>query len=188
MTTQDIFSLTLADGLPVKVGDKDVKYKQVRLREIGVADDRIATRLAERVVYIDGRPTLLVSGTDHKYALTMRHIAKISGAGGEMLLDEIDLDVLGKLSLHDIGLIEERVFLVNLASKVRYGLITQEDFDKLVSGKGNTAKAPQPQGQAQGMGGDAPGGESGPVMLTDFSGMDPAVAVGRDAGVPGTAS
>lgn len=188
MKTQDLFSLTLVDGLPVKVGDKDVKYKQVNLREIGVADDRIATRLAERVVYVDGRPTLLVSESDYKYALTMRHIAKISGPSGEVRLDEIDLDVLGKLSPYDIGLIEERVFLVNLAAKVRYGQITQDDFDKLVNGANTGSKSPQPEGQAQAMGGDAPGGESGPVMLTDFSGMDATLATGRDAGVPGAAS
>lgn len=184
---ENLYKLTLDDGLPGERGGKQIRYKVITLREITVADERIAVSWAERIVNVGGRPQLLLSEADHRYALTARHISAFHCDGLEITQDLIDLDLLGKLSMHDLALIENRVYLLNLAAKLRHGLIKQEEFDLIVNGTSPEPSSPQPAGQTEAVGALAAGTESGPSLLTDFTGADAAVATGGDGGLRGAA-
>lgn len=177
---EDLFSLTLHDGLPVTTEGKEIKYRQVKLRETRVADERAAQRAAERMVMVDGAPRLLVSDAEFRYALTARHIDAFMCDGQAIPGAMVDVDLLGKLSSHDLGLIERRVFLINLAAELRYGNISQGEFDALSSGEASGSqgpRSPQPVGQAAGQRADAADDQSGPALLADFAG-------GAAAGAP----
>jgi len=165
----DLYSLTLVDGLATRQGNQTVHYRQVRLRETNVNDEREAVRLSERVVMVGGQPRLMSSDAEFRLALTMKHVDQLQADGTTVLSGALlDLDLFGRLSAHDLGLIERQVFLITLASQVRYGLISQADFDKMVSGAAPaTPTAPQPMGQAAGPGAVAPAAESGPALLAD---------------------
>ncbi len=168
---QDLFSMTLRVGLPALRGDQAIFYKVVKLREISVADERWAVRQAERLVLWQGQPRLVVSDPDHKLALTAKHIAAFECDGMSIGQELIDLDLIGKLKPVDLAAIEERVFMIELAAKVRYGEITQEEFDGLFGGKTQDVRAPQPVGPVAVAGAAAPADEPGPVMLADRSGV-----------------
>ena len=181
----DLYTLTLADGLSATVDGREIRYRTVRLRDTNVGDERAAQRLAERVVTIGGAPRLLVSDADFRFALTMRHIESLHCDSYTIPQGLVDLELMGKLSSHDLGLIEQRVFILTLAAEVRYGNITQVQFDELMSATAEPAKpapAPQPVGQAAALGSHAPDAEPGPAMLADFSGRDPAGAAEGHAG------
>ena len=178
----NLHTLTLADGLPVEREGKTIRYRTVHLRETTVADERAAQRLAERVMLVGGTPRLMVSEADFRYALTMRHIEAFECDGQRIQQAMIDLDLVGKLSSHDLGLIEQRVFLVTLAAEVRYGTMTQAEFDALVSGqspKAAGAQTPQPVGQAAELGQAAAHSQPGPALLADYVGD---AAAGTPAG------
>ena len=168
----DLFTLRLVDGLKAESAGKHLFYKVVHLRETSVADERMANRLAERVMNVGGVPKLLVSEADFRYALTMRHIEAFACDGQKIPQGVIDLELFGKLSSHDLGLIEERVFLITMAAEVRYGALTQDAFDELVSGAKTQAAqpSPQPSGQAAELGQADPESESGPALLASYVG------------------
>lgn len=165
----DLHALTLVDGLPVQVDGRQIRYREVRLRETNVADERIAQRQAERVVTVAGKPTLLVSDADFRFGLTARHIEAFECDGVRIPQAIIDLELVGKLSPHDLGLIEQRIFLLELAAEVRYGNISQADFEAIASGqRAPDGGAPQPGGQAACVGQLDAEPQSGPALLTDF--------------------
>lgn len=177
----DLFTVILVDGLKTTSEGKELRYKVVRLRETGVAEERIAVRQAERVVEYRGVPRLVVSDAEFKLALNAQHIEAFVCDSYTIHAAAIDLDLIGKLSTHDFGLIEQRIALVTLAAEVRYGNITSEHFHAIVSGKPTEetkqeAQSPQPVGQAAGVGAAAASSESGPVLLADFTGDGAVVA------------
>lgn len=169
-TIADLFSLTLVDGLKTQSGSRDLVYRQVKLRETNVNDERAATQMAERVVMVGGTPKLLVSEAEFRYALTLRHVQALEGDGGTLSGALLDLDLFGRLSSHDLGLIEQRVFLITMAAELRYGAISQEQFDALLRGEQPASTSPQPVGQAESAA--APGAQSqpGPALLASFAG------------------
>lgn len=171
-TIGDLYSLTLADGLPVQLEGKTIRYKNVRLRETSVAQERKAIQQAERVMVVAGAAKLLVSDADFRFALTAQHIEWFECDGQRIPEAVIDLALVGKLSTHDFGLIEKRVFLINLAAELRYGNIDQSEFDSVIAGgkPAGAAAAPQPVGQAAAVGTMVAAPQSGPAMLTDFVG------------------
>lgn len=171
----DLYTLTLRRGLPATTqGGKAIYYRQVRLRDTTVGDERWAVRQAERVVTVGGAPKLLVSEEDFKHALTVRHIEAFECDGVRIGQELIDLPLVDKLDSHDLGLIEARVFLLTLAAEVRNGLMSQADFDAIVAGTATRGKeAPQPLGQTEGVGEAPARAQPGPVMLADYAG-DPA--------------
>jgi phage FluMu protein gp41 len=170
---ESLATLQLVDGLPAEMGGKTIKYRTVRLRETTVADERAAVRMAERVVMVDGQHKLMLSESDFRFALTLRHIESLECDGHKLHQATLDLDVLGKISNGDLQLIEERIVLIELAAKVRYGVITAEEFAEFISGKlpaTEAAASPQPLGQTPALG-EAPGGAgAGPELLANFSG------------------
>jgi phage FluMu protein gp41 len=179
----DLFTLTLADGLPVEAGGKVLRYRTVKLRETTIADERIAARMAERVVTLNGAPKLLVSDSDFRYALTLRHCDQFLCDGQVLHQAVLDLDVFGKLSPHDLQLIEERVVFITLAAQVRYGTLTLQEFEDFAAGRqpaGVAPASPQPMGQAPGVEQNAGHAESGPALLADFTG-DVSQGAGRGA-------
>lgn len=181
-TIDELFTLTLADGISADRDGKPLRYRQVRLRETTVGDERAAVRMAERVVMVGGQPKLLVSEADFRYAMTLRHIESIACDGQVLPQALLDLDLLGKLSAHDLGQIEERVFLIEMAAELRHGLISQADFDALMSGQAKPgAGAPQPLGQVAELGQAAAQPQPGPALLADFAG-EPAAGAPVGAG------
>lgn len=86
MNKSDIYVVQLVDGLPSQIGEQKVRYRTVRLRETTVADEFAAVELAERVVSIQGKSTLLVSDELYRVAMTLRHVERFECAG----LDPID--------------------------------------------------------------------------------------------------
>lgn len=181
-TIDDLFKLHLVDGLKATAEGRAIHYKVVRLRETDVNDERLATRLAERVVNVRGVDKLLVSDADFRIALTMRHVEAFECDGLKIPQAALDLDLFGKLSSHDLGLIERRVFLITLAAEVRYGLISQEDFDTIMAGGSPSQEgspAPRSMGQAAAVGAVDPSPEPGPALLADFTGQPAAGAPAR---------
>lgn len=175
-TTQDLFSLTLRVGLPVEREGKTIHYKVVKLREVDVSDERWAVRQAERLVLWQGQPRLVVSDIDHKLALTARHIEAFVCDGLRLERDLVDLDLIGKLKPVDLAAIEERVFQIEVAAKVRYGEITQAQYDDMFTARVEEPAAPQPVGPSASDGAAAPADGAGPVMLADHSGQGAAGA------------
>jgi phage FluMu protein gp41 len=169
-----LHTLTLVDGLPVQSEGKLIKYRTVHLRETTVADERWAQRQAERVVVVGGAHKLLVSDADFRFAMTARHIDAFECDGQRIGQAVIDLELLGKLSAHDLGLIEQRIFLLTLAAEVRYGHITQAQFDALAGGAPDDQAAAPPQslGQVAELGAAAHQPEPGPALLADYAGSD----------------
>lgn len=183
-TPSDLYTLTLTDGLPGHLDSRPVRYRQVRLRETTVADERWATQAAERVMWVGSEPKLLVSDDTFKAALTARHIAAFCCPGlADVPGDVIDLELIGKLSPHDWGLIEQRVFLVEMAAELRYGNMSQAEFDALLKGgQPAGAAAPQPVGQVAALGHLVAEPGPGIEMLAMHAGGDahgPAAGDGR---------
>ena len=176
----DLFTLALVDGLPVDKEGVTIRYRSVRLRETGVAEERVAIQRAERVVTVNGAPELLVSKAEFSFAMTVLHIECFECDGAKIPAAVIDGKVVGKLSDHDFRLIEQRVYLLELAAQARYGVITREQFLSLIGGVEPSA-APQPVGQTPDVGADAAAGGSGPQMLADFAGAGSARAPAVDA-------
>ena len=171
MTPDDLFTLTLHDGLPVTRAGGDLRYRTVRLRETDVNDERMAARLSERVVTVAGVPKLMVSDREFQLALTMRHVLAFECDGQRIEQATIDLELFGKLSSHDLGEIEARVFLINMAAEARYGNIQPGELDAILTGqKPLPQDAPQRVGQAAGVGQADPHPEPGPALLADFVG------------------
>jgi phage FluMu protein gp41 len=170
-TVQDLFHLVLADGLPAERDGKSIRYKVAKLRETTVADERFAAQKAERVVFVQGQPKLLASDSEYRFALTMRHVDKLVCPGiGELDQSVIDLDVFSKLTAYDVGLIERRIFLIEAAAQIRYGLITQQQFDDMRQQLAGDSTPPQPAGPVAVSGAPASEPGPGPAMLADFSG------------------
>ncbi|WP_211452623.1 phage tail assembly protein [Collimonas antrihumi] len=168
-----IFILQLLDGLPSNVGGKPVKYKTVHLRETNVNDELTAVQLAERIKTINGKPTLLVSDDLYRTALTMRHVEKFTCSGlDDIGQDVLDLEMFGRLTTYDLQRIEERCLVVSMAAQLRYGLITEAEFDQIFAGTTNTTTGqigPRAEGQAAAVGADRDQDQPGPAMLTDFT-------------------
>ena len=166
----------LIDGVTLQSDGRTIVYRIAHLRETTVADERWATRQAERVMHIEGRPTLLVSDADFRFAMTARHIEAFECDGQRMtqaMLGDGWLDVVGKLSSHDLGLIEQQIFLLELAAEVRYGRITPAEFEAIASGTmpvDQGTASPRSVGQVAELGQAAAEPQPGPVMLADFAG------------------
>lgn len=168
----DLFKLTLADGLKAESGGKEIRYKVVMLRETSVADERKAERESERAVSVNGAWKLLVSESNFKHMLNMLHIEAFKCDGMMIPQAMIDIDLYDRLSPRDLEMLEERIFLITLSSEVRYGNMTQAEFEAIVAGLAPPAgvRSPQPSGQAADLGAPADQSESGPALLADFTG------------------
>ena len=168
----DLFKLTLPDGLKTESGGKEVRYKVVTLRETSVADERKAERESERAVNVNGAWKLLVSESNFKHVLNMLHIEEFKCDDLTIPRAMIDIEIYDRLSPRDLEKLEERIFLITLSSEVRYGNMTEAEFEAIVSGLAPPAgvRSPQPSGQAADLGAPADQSESGPALLADFTG------------------
>ncbi len=166
----DLFKLTLADGLQTESGGKELRYKLVKLRETTVADERRAERESERAVNVNGAWKLLVSESTFKHVLNMLHIEEFVCDGQAIPQAMIDIDLYDRLSSRDLKAIEERIFLITLSSEVRYGNMTEQEFDAIAMGLAPAmpAQSPQSSGQTPDLGAPADQSGAGPAMLADF--------------------
>jgi phage FluMu protein gp41 len=183
----DLYTLTLADGLPVVMAGKTIYYRAARLRDTNVADERYAEAQSERAMLVDGGYKLLVSESNFKHVLNMRHIAALVCDGVEIPQAVIDLALYDKLSARDLELLEQRIFLLTLAAEVRYGNMAQAEFEQIMAGLAPKAAVPppQPSGQAARLGAHAQRPESGPALLADYAGAAAQGAAARADGAAG---
>lgn len=145
----------LHDGIVTTINDKSVPYKRVILRPATVAMDMQAIELSERVVMISNVPTLKMSEEVYRIAMTMLRIerfectdASMSPIGHEL----IDMNTIGRLHPLDMAKIEQGILLFDMTESLRFGNITQAQFDAVFN---NTAKpqqdnTPQHAGEARG--------------------------------------
>lgn len=166
----DLFRLVLVDGITLQADGRDVTYKTVRLRETTVGDERIALRMVERAVLVDGEYRLMVSDADFRYALTLRHIEALECDGIKLTQAMLDLTFLDRLSNHDLQLIEQRIFLIEMAAQLRYGAISEEDFNLLLGGAPKEKASPKSEGPAEGVGQAHDSAQPVPALLADHSG------------------
>lgn len=167
----DLFQLTLVDGLPATAGEKEIRYKVVKLRETSVAHERKAEQMAERAVEVNGKYLLLVSDSTFKHVMNMLHVEAFVCDGTEIPAALIDLGLYDRLSPRDLSILEERIFLISMSAEVRYGNMTEEQFEAICDGLAPVVgqQSPQPSGQAPNLGAPAHQRESGPAMLADFT-------------------
>ena len=102
--------VSLRDG--ITIGDDC--HREVALRELTAADIFAAQEAAERLVFSpdnDGRmqPALVVSDSKFGVELLRRQVARI----GE--ISKITTDVLGRLSTHDLALLQEEAATLEAA-------------------------------------------------------------------------
>ena len=166
----DLFRLVLVDGITLQADGRDVTYRTVRLRETTVGDERLALRMVERAVMVGGEYRLMVSDADFRYALTLRHIEALECDGVKLPQAMLDLSFLDRLSNHDLQLIEQRIFLIEMAAQLRYGAISQEDFNLLMGGTSKEKATPQPEGPVEGVGQALDSAQPVPALLADHSG------------------
>ncbi len=180
----DLYTLVLADGLPAEVAGKTIYYRTAKLRETNVADEREAERLSERAMLVGGSYKLLVSESNFRHALNMLHIDSLHCDDQVIPRSMMAIDLYDKLSARALELLEQRIFLITLAAEVRYGNMSQPEFEALAAGLAPKAAptAPQPVGQAATVGAPAVFAESGPALLTDYLGAAAqGAAQGHDA-------
>lgn len=177
----DLHKLVLTDGVQLERDGKRVPYRTVHLRETTVGDERAALRMAERAVLVQGEYKLLVSDADFRYAMTLRHIDALECDGTRLPQAMLGMDVLDRMSPHDLQLIEQRIFLIEMAAQLRYGVITQEQFYAIMGDQQQPreASAPKPAGQAEAVGQTPAAAGPVPAMLADYAG---APAHGAGAG------
>jgi phage FluMu protein gp41 len=171
----DLSTLVLADGLPAERGGKTIRYRTVKLRETNVADERKAEQLSERAMLVNGSYKLLVSESNFKHVLNMLHIESFGCDQDTITQASIDLALYDKLSSRDLELLEQRIFLLTLAAEVRYGNMSEEEFNALAAGIApKTLPAgpvsPQPQGQTATVGTPSVFAQPGPALITDYLG------------------
>lgn len=151
-------TVTLVDGYVThNENNNPIVYKSVVLRPATVAMDIRAIELAERIVHLNGKSTLMMSDSMYALAMTMQRIERFKCSGAEDIDHTlVDMSTIGKLSPHDVGLIEAQVFVMDLAEQVRYGKITQVQFDTLMAGESSDdeptdSAPPQPTGETVGV-------------------------------------
>lgn len=150
--------------MATKAGNTEIRYRHVTLRDTDVNDERAAVQLSERVVMVGDKPMLLSSSDEFGFAITMKHVEELRADATTVLSGALlDLNMFGRLSPHDVGLIENRVFLLPLAAQVLYGLITEKELDDFMAGKG-AAASPQPVGEAAVPAAPAAEAQSGPLL------------------------
>lgn len=146
----------LHDGYITRIGDKDVPYKRVILRPQTVAMDAKAIELSERLIMINGMPTLKMSEEIYRIAMTMLRIERFECTDGN--LDPIghaliDLEMIGRLHPYDLIKIEQQVLVFDMVESLRFGNITQAQFDAMFNNTApKEATAPQHEGEETGAG------------------------------------
>lgn len=148
----------LHDGISTSIGDKAIPYTIVILRPQTVAMDQRAIELAERLIMVNGIPTLKMSEESYRIAMTMLRIERFECTDPSMLpikSHDIDFNMIGRLHPYDLVRIEQQVFLYDMVESLRFGNITQAAFDDLFNNakpKKDTKETqpPQPESEAAG--------------------------------------
>lgn len=153
-TSIDPKVVTLQDGIKTEIDGKEVPYTRVILRPATVAMDMQAIELSERLVMIGGVPTLKMSEEIYRIAMTMLRIERFECVDSNIQpIDHslIDMRLMGRLHPYDMSRIEQGILLHDMSESLRYGNITQAQFDDVFA-KDKPAKdtdqAPQPKGES----------------------------------------
>jgi hypothetical protein len=144
----------LHDGLITTINDKPVPYKRVILRPATIAMDMRAIELSERLVKIDGIPTLKMSEEVYRVAMTMLRIERFECSDATMSPighDLIDMSTISRLHPFDMARIEQGILLLDMTESLRFGNITQSQFDAVFKNtEPSQDNAPQHEGEARG--------------------------------------
>lgn len=146
--------VTLHDGYVTKINEKEVPYKRVILRPPCLGFDEQAIILAERLIMISGVPTLKMSEEIHKIAMTMLRIERFECTDSNIdPIDStlIDLTMMRKIHPLDFIKIEMGVVLFDMVEALRFGNITQKQFDDFYNPTvPNEPNTPQLEGETGG--------------------------------------
>lgn len=138
----------LHDGLITTQGDKPIPYKRIILRSPTVDMDMRAIELSERLVMVNNLPTLKMSEEAYRIAMTMLRIERFECSGMSPIGHElIDLGMIGRLHTYDMAKIEHGILLYDMVESLRYGNITQAQFDAAFNN--SEPQTPQPEGEAR---------------------------------------
>ena len=148
--------IELHDGFSTTIDGKSVPYKIVILRPQTVAMDMQAIELAERLVMVNGVSTLKMSEEAYRIAMTMLRIERFECTDASIppyQTHDINMQMVGRLHPYDLVKIEQQVFLFDMVESLRFGNITQAQFDAAFSNDKAMPKAdqaPQHAGEAAG--------------------------------------
>lgn len=172
MKLEQIFQLALASGYPSQVDDTLVHFKELELKECSYQDDLNAQKAAERAVKTSEGWQLLASQSAYDKAMLQAHIKSVKCSGYDTIPGAA-IDV-GKLDLHDISAIKERLLLIEMAAMSRHGLIAESDLQKALGNGPATEKEDDPTAgrqQPSDAGNDPSGGDrSGQTRTTQQAG------------------
>jgi hypothetical protein len=142
----DLYTVELVQGLRLKslhAGGTSAVYKTVFLRESCEKYLHDAIRQVQEMKRgPDGRMHLVHNEALYEAARIAQHIDHFSGNGPDLLASDIDLAVLGQLHPLDVALIADRLLHIELAAQLRWGLITQDEYDLILLGKSSASKKP----------------------------------------------
>lgn len=142
----DLYTVQLIQGLTVKnlKGRGDGVYKIVCLRE---SCERFLHDAIRQVQEMRRGPDnsyhLVHNQALYEAARIVQHIDKFVGGGPDLHASDIDLSVLGNLHPLDVMLIQEKLFCIEIAAQVRWGLMDQEEADLILNGR-STSKPVSP--------------------------------------------
>lgn len=170
----DLYRLVLQKGLITQdINNKETKYNIVKLRCTDIGHERKATRMAEQCRMLNGAPVLVVSESDYQNAMILMHIEQFECPGLKPITEHmLDFDSIAKVHPIEWQIISERVVLINLYERHKYGLISNEDYQQALRAGGMIKDeandtAPKSEGSADGIGEAAVESQSGPIMLAD---------------------
>ena len=154
MSTQisatDLNQVKLHDGIITEIDGKPIPYTRVILRPATIAMDMRAIELSERLVMLNDVPTLKMSEEIYRIAMTMLRIDRIECTDSNIKPighELIDMRLMGRLHPYDMVRIEQAILLFDLSESLRYGNITQQQFDDVFAKK-DKKPAPQPSGES----------------------------------------
>lgn len=150
--------VVLVDGYKVDQADGQVTYLKVILREASYGDDIAARKASERAVKTVEGWKLLESQAEYDKAMLSRQISKLVKPGSPPI-PGTELNV-GKFTELDVHRIQERIALLELAARLRHGLIEKEVFDKAVEGDESAGQEAAPEGGRSEPAGDPAGNEA----------------------------
>lgn len=147
----DLYSVELVEGLVIgEMQGTRAVYKRVYLRESCEQFLHDAIRQVQQLMRgADGRMHLVHNEALYEAARIARHIDRITGNGPELRQPDIDLALLGKMHPLDVARIAEQLLHIELAAQVRWGLITQDEYDLILLGKVIGKKPLTPQESLQ---------------------------------------
>lgn len=143
-SSTDLYTVELVGGLRLRNArtGADAVYKTVMLRESCEAYLHDAIRQVQELRRTPDGMRLVHNQALFEAARIAAHIDRFTGSGPDLVSADIDLAVLGKLHPLDVALIAERLMHIELAAQLRWGMITQDEYELILLGKSHPHRQP----------------------------------------------